>query len=197
MKISTREKRLLIIGGSLTILVLVYYLATLLIPSREDSTTSAEFKKRFLLRQKETINLEEGYAARIAQYELRLKQDLARLLPGDSPAAAAATLQKVLQEMADASGVEITSKTMQQDQKTQESLMKISVQMNTTCTIDELVRFMAAIESYEKFLKVEELNIQTFRIRNRDEIRPQIKVVGYVASPSPPAKAAEKANGGN
>ena len=103
----------------------------------------------------------------------------------------------MLQDFADQSGVEITSRTNLPDQKIQDTLTKITIQLSVNCSIDELVRFLAITESYEKFLRVDELYVQQFRARNRDEIRPQIKVAGYVATPPPAAKPAEKAPGGN
>jgi hypothetical protein len=45
-------------------------------------------------------------------------------------------------------------------------------------------------------LKVDELFIQGMRLRNRDEIRPMLKVAGLVATPPSVAKPAEKAGGG-
>ena len=100
-------------------------------------------------------------------------------------------------DFADRSGVEITSKTVQPDQKTQDGLTKISVQLSTNCTIDELVRFLVALESYEKFLRVEELYVQGPPQRNRTEIRPQIKIAGYISMQPPAAAPAEKTAGGN
>jgi type II secretory pathway component PulM len=197
VKITAREKRFLIIGGGITVLVIGYYLASSLIPSSVDLAQEIESRKALLLRQKEMISQEDNYKARVSQYEQRLAKDRERLLPGDNPSTAAASLQKVLQDFADRSGVEITSKTIQADQKIQDNLTKISVQLSTNCSIDELVRFLAAIENYEKFLRVEELYVQGLRLRNRDEIRPQLKVAGYVTTPPPATKPADKAASGN
>lgn len=195
MKISAREKQFLIVGGALAALVLAYYLTSLLIPSREGLAATVESKKQYLLRQKELINQEEAYETRVAAYQQRLGQDRNRLLPGDNPTIAAASLQKVLQELADQSGVEITSKTMQPEQKIQDNLSKISVQLMMNCSIDQLVQFLVAVENYDKFLRVEELYIQALRLRNRDEIRPQVKVAGYIVTAPAAPKPAEKAAG--
>jgi len=185
------------VGGGIAILVIAFYLASGLIPNSADLARDVESRRAMLLRQKEMISQEDSYKARIAQYEQRLNQDRARLLPGDNPSTAAAALQKVLQDFADQSGVEITSRTTLPDQKIQDTLTKITIQLSVNCSIDELVRFLAIAESHEKFLRVDELYVQQFRARNRDEIRPQIKVAGYVATPPPAAKPAEKAPGGN
>jgi hypothetical protein len=187
----------LIVGGGIAILVIAFFLISSLIPDSADLARDVESNRAMLLRQKEMISQEDSYKARIAQYEQRLNQNRARLLPGDNPATAAAALQKVLQDFADQSGVEITSRTNLPDQKIQDTLTKITIQLSVNCSIDELVRFLAITESHEKYLRVDELYVQQFRSRNRDEIRPQIKVAGYVATPPPPAKPAEKTPGDN
>ena len=187
----------MIVGGGIVVLVIAFYLASSLIPDSAELAREVESKRTMLLRQKELISQEDSYKARIAQYEQRLNQDRSRLLPGDNPSTAAADLQKLLKDFADQSGVEISSRTQLPDQKIQDTLTKVTIQLSVNCSIDELVRFLAITESYEKFLRVDELYVQQFRARNRDEIRPQIKVAGYVATPPPAAKPAAKPAGGN
>jgi len=185
----------LYVGGGITILVIVFYLASAWIPSREGLSATVDYKKKFLLKEKETLSQEEAFKARVAQDEERLAQNRSRLLPGDNPAIAASALQKVLQDIADQSGVEIQSKTVQPEQKLQDNITKISIQLSVNASVDQLVRFLAGIENYEKFLRVEELNIQSTRLQKKDEIRPQVKVVGYVATSIPAAKPPEKGPG--
>jgi hypothetical protein len=197
VKISSRERRFLIVGGGMAVLVVAFYLGSRLLPSSSDLALEVEAKRAMLLKQKEMVSQEEGYKARIVKDEQRLVQARARLLPGENPSIAAQALQKVLKDYADQSGVEITSTTIMPDQKVQDGLVKITVQLSVNCSIDELVRFGVLVENYEKFLRVEELYVQQFRLRNKDEIRPQIKIAGYVATPLPAAKPAEKAAGGN
>jgi hypothetical protein len=62
-------------------------------------------------------------------------------------------------------------------------LTKISVRVETTCEPEELTEFIALIENYEKFLKVEEFMVTSFRIQKRYEIRPSLTVVGYISTP--------------
>jgi len=64
------------------------------------------------------------------------------------------------------------------------------VRIETNCMPDQLVQLIAAVESYEKFLIVDELTINSFRIQKKYEIRPQIKVSGYILGP--PVKPGEK-----
>lgn len=190
MKISDREKKFLIAGGILAAAAAVFYLSPLMLP--QDLSALVEQKKALLQKQREIIGLEESVKARIDAGQKRMANDMTRLLPGETPAAAGAALTKVLQALADSSQVELTRKTPQPDQKLPEGLTKVTIQLDTNCTLEQLVRFLAAIENYEKFLKVDELFVQSYRMRNKDEIRnPQIRVAGFVATPAE-ARSAEK-----
>ena len=197
MKISTREKRVLVVGGVIAAAVIAFYVVPMILP--EDLDVAVKQKQNALRQDREVLGLEDGYKARIAEAQQRLKQDQDRLLPGDNAAAAGAYLQKALQEFADASQVEITRKTPLQDQK-QDILTKVSYNLDINCSIDQLIRFLTAIENNDKFLKVENLQIISRQQpqRNRDEIMiPSLRVVGYIATPAPAPKAAEKTAGGH
>ena len=194
MKITTREKRVLIVGGVIAAAVIAFYVVPRVLP--EDLDVTVRQSQNALRQDREILGLEEGYKARIAVGQERLKEDQDRLLPGDNAAAAGAYIQKVLREFADASQVEITRYTPQQDQK-QDVLTKISVGLDINCSIDQLIRFLTAIENNDKFLKVENLQIISRPQRNRDEIMvPSLKIIGYIATPAPAQKAAGKTAGG-
>jgi type II secretory pathway component PulM len=190
VKISTREKRFLIIGGIVALFMVAFYLVPSLLP--EDLSAQVETKRNLLQRQRELIGQEATFKTRIAQAEQRLTQDSERLLPGANPSAAAPALQKVLQDLADSMQVEISRKTILPEQKLPENLSKVTVQLDISCTLEQLVRLITAIENYDKFLKVDELYIQGLLMRNRYEIRPSFKVSGFV--PTPPAATAVEKN---
>jgi type II secretory pathway component PulM len=189
VKITAREKKFLVVGGGIVVMSGLLYAALVLIPSGPAPTGTVEFKRRMLLKQKETLSLEQEYKTRGDQYRQRLNQDLTRLLPFDNPTIAAAELQKVLKELADQNGVEIVRRDNQKEQKIQD-LIKISVRVETNCVPDNLVQFLSAIENYDKSLSVDELVINSFRIQKKYEIRPIVTVSGYIAAPE--TKVAEK-----
>lgn len=180
MKITARERKFLIVGGAVCAVVLVVYLASMVLPSREDLSGTVKFKEELLRRQKWTIGQEDLYKTRIAQYQGRLDGDFKRFLPGDNPSSAGAELLKVLQGMADDIGVEVTRKTVRGDQKLQDNVIKVSVNIETNCDPEQLVRFLTSVANYGKFLTVDELTITGLRLRNRYQIRPNITVAGYI-----------------
>jgi hypothetical protein len=196
MNISAREKKFLVVGGSIVTMGTILYVSLSLIPSGAGLSTTVDFKKRMLLKQKETVIQENEFKTRAEQYRQRLDQNMSLLLPYPNPSIAAAELQRILKEMADQSGVEIIRKDIvqQRDQKAQDNLLKVSVRIETNCLPEHLVQLLAAIENYEKYLAVEDLSINSFRIQKRYEIRPSITVSGYIAAPQ--AKPVQRAAGG-
>lgn len=193
MKATKREKRFLLVGGAILAVALTVYAVVSLVPSRETLAAEVATKKRTLLAQRELLSQEGIYQTRVEQYRKRLEQDRARLLPGDNPNVAGAELQKVLKEFGDKNGVEITRKDIQREQKLQDNLIKVSVHIDTNCNPDQLVQFLAAIENYDKFLTLDQLTINSFRMQKRYEIRPGLTVSGYIAGSE--TKPAEKPAG--
>jgi type II secretory pathway component PulM len=143
LKITARERKFLWAGGIICGVSLILYLVMLFVPSREDLAGSVEFKKKLLQRERETINREEFYKARVEQYKERLDRHMMRLLPGDNPSVAGAELQKVLKDLADQNGVEIMQRNVQREQRIEDTLVKVSVRIDTNCTPDELVRYLS------------------------------------------------------
>ena len=188
MKVSAREKKFLIVGGCVVALSAVLYILLGVDVNREGLSKTVDSKKMILMRQREVISKQEMYHSRIGQYQQRLAQDRTKLLPGDNVSIAGAELQKLLKDFADRNSIEILRKDTQSQQKLQDNLVKVSVRIEINCVPDQLVQFLASVENYEKFLSVDELAINSFRIQRRYEIRPSITISGYIAGA--PEKAA-------
>jgi hypothetical protein len=182
VKINSREKRIITIGICIAVAVMIYYAATLLLPDRESLSQEVSLKKRMLLKQRETLTGEDSYKKRIDLYGGRLQKEVALFLPGDNPNVAGAELQKILKDFADRSGVEITQKNILPEKKVQDLLTKVSVRIDTNCNLEQLTQFMAAIGSYEKYLKIDECMINAFKIQKRYEIRPSLTIAGYISA---------------
>ncbi len=187
MKLTAREKRVLLAGAVIAVAIGLFYLFTSVVPDREKLAGDVEFKKRMLLAQREVLSREDGSGQRAGQHGRRLALARTRLLPGDNSSVASAELQKVLKDFADQSGVEITQKNTLPERALPDNpaVTRVSVRIETRCDLGQLVNFLTAIENYDKFLKVEELVINSFRIQRRYEIRPSLTVTGYIGSRSP------------
>lgn len=193
MKVTAREKTLIIVGIAVAIGVAVFYAATTLLPDGASLSQTVELKKRMLRSQREILLREDFYRNRAEQYRKQLAEDSKRFLPGENPSLAAAELQKVVRDFAQQAGVEITQRNVQQDKKIEDILVKVSIRFDTRCDPEQLVQFLTAIQNYEKLLTVDELNINSIRVSRRFEIRPSLTISGYIsAPPEAPAKPAAK-----
>jgi hypothetical protein len=182
VKLTAREKRVTAIGACIVAAVLIFFGITLLLPNSENLSQQVVLKKRMLLKQRETLSREAMYKTRLEKFSGNLATSGTRLLPGYNPNVAAAGLQKILKDFADQSGVEITMKNILPEKKIQDSLTKISVKIDTNCNLEQLVQFIAIIENYEKFLRIDDCTISGFRVQRRFEIRPSLTIAGYIST---------------
>jgi hypothetical protein len=183
VKINPREKKYLFALVVVGIAVAIFWAVTSLLPDSQDLARKVELQRKTILRQRETLQREEFYRNRVELYSKRLEQNMTLLLPGENASVAGAELLKLLKDFADQNGVNITSRNNLPDKKIQGMLTKVSARIETNCDIDQLVRFLAAIENYPKFLKVEELMINSFRMQaqKKYDIRPGMTVAGYIS----------------
>jgi hypothetical protein len=194
VKIKQREKIFIIAGAIVIAAVVIFYAITSLLPDSAGLTRTVDLKKKMLLKHRETLGLEETYKKRVEQYSKHLEQDMRLLLPGDNPSVAGAELQKTLKDFADRSGVELTQKNTLPERKILDTLTKVSVRIETKCEPKQLIDFLMAIHNYEKFLKIEEFTLTSWRVQKKYEIRPSLTVVGYISTPE--SKPKEKPAGG-
>jgi hypothetical protein len=122
-----------------------------------------------------------------------LARDAGPLLEGNSSGESGAELLNILRYYAAKNNVSITSRNSLPD-KPQGILTKVTARIETNCSLEELVRLLVDMNSSTKFLKVEELMINAFRMQaqTRYEIRPGLTIAGYARSiiGAEPAKSA-------
>ena len=204
MKTSAREKKILYMGIVVAVAISIYYAATSFSPEDGQSLAGKiETQESLLRRQKELIRREDSYKKRIEDAENEIEKIQELLLPGNNAGAANTELQRILGEFANRNGVVITQKSNQPERKVadSDSLVKVSVQINVDCqTIDDLVDFLIDIKNYDKFLKVEQMAIDTVQTpqtpqspQRRMTIRRPLTIVvaGYISVPPPPDPAAK------
>ena len=188
VKVNLREKRLIIAGIVTAAAVGIFYAGTMLLPDSQNLSRNVELKKRMLLSQREILSREDLYRTRLEQYRKQLDLDLTRFLPGDSPSLAGTELQKVVKAFADQNGVDITQRTILPDKKVQDTVVKVSIRIETNCAPEQLVQLMAAIENYEKLLKIDEVQITAFKLAKKYEIRPSMTISGFISVPEDKTK---------
>ena len=182
MKLGARERKFVIIGLGIIVVLAILYVLVFSRPGNEGLNNTVELRKQTLLKQRETLFLEGVYESRLQLYNNRLQADMARLLPGDNPNVAGAELLNTLTDFAERSGVDIEQKSVLREEKINSYLSKISARLVARCNMDQLVRFLTEIENYDKFLTIEEFRIGTARNRRETGMRPNLTISGYINS---------------
>jgi hypothetical protein len=191
LKITAREKRSIAIGAVVITAVLLFYAGSWLLENRANVSAKVEQKKKLLQRQRETLDSEADYKKSLDQLRKKLQNNKKRLLPGNSPNVASSDLGKILEDFANGSGVEITLKTPMPEKKIDDRLMRVSVQIQTNCAIEQLVQFLTAIENYDKSLIVNEFTIySTYRSSIlssggalQKRLSPTLVISGFINAP--------------
>lgn len=185
MKIGAKQRKIFIIGfGVIAVLVLSYTLVTQQLDA-EGTGNTIEDKKELLRKYMGTIELKDTYEHDLDEYKSRLQENRQAFLEGTTIKNVQAELTKVITDFAEKDGIEVTRSSNPKEEKIKDTLYKVSAQIQTQCSSDELVQFLTDIRNYYKFLTVDSLYIQITRSRTRPtgDMRPTITVSGYFSAP--------------
>ena len=199
MKVSAREKKILYVGAGIVIAaaILIYLTNPEFLAGDGESLTEQVEQQEFNLRRyREDLGHEDLYKKRIEAAEKDLEKIYDRLLPGNNSVAAVAELQRILSDFADQAGMVVASKSNMPDRKVvdSDSMIKVSARIGVdckdvaNCRIEEdLVDFLTLVKKFDKFLKVEEISIQTSMQQNKLRVRRPISmtIAGYISAPLP------------
>ncbi len=194
-KLSLRERRIIFLGGGVTVLLLFYfYLVAPFFESKEKMRDEIATKKARLIKDIVFISEKDDSLKKRDLLNKKLEQAKTKLLNEPDVRSASQHLQQVLRDMATQSGVEVSRITPQReerlvppqrDEKQSEEYMRIPVNIEIQCMPDQLVQFLLAIRNYEKRLWIDQLTIHsTTYSRTAKEkdlrIRPNIIVSGII-----------------
>jgi hypothetical protein len=184
VKINSRERKVLTAGIVIAAAVAIFYAATSFLPNGQELVNKVKQQRTTIGRNLDILKSQETYGKQIDQYTKRLERDMTLLLDGENSSVAGAELLKLLKDFADQNGVNITSRNNLPEKKMPGMLTKVSARIETSCDLDQLVRFLAAIENHPKFLKIDELMINSFRMQaqKKYDIRPGLTITGYIRS---------------
>ncbi len=191
-RLSKRERGMVFVACSFLILVLGRYLVI------EPYSTRREWVKSQLEIQSNLLKKQTRFLKRRAQLEGDLKQLQTKLetlesslLVGDTPSVSASALQETVRKVAAKEGVQIVS-TRVLSPKPVGSFLTISVQLEVSGEVGQLVNLIRGIESNAKFLMVSEVNIRSLAsrvnrrrrpiLRSRGSLRTTLVISGFARS---------------
>ncbi|EFK11475.1 conserved hypothetical protein [delta proteobacterium NaphS2] len=186
LKIEKNRKYLLIAGSLLLLAGLAYRLW----PSIQEvgqglSGTDEDIllKQRQIAKYQQVLEAKGDLEKQVESLKKTLKKRESGLFAGETPAIAAADIQKVLQEIAQKSQVEIkTVRVLKPEEVGNRYYLNIPVQLNIDGTIRNLKDFLYGIMISPKCLTVKKVGLRVLRSRRSsvDTIRADMTVYGFL-----------------
>jgi type II secretory pathway component PulM len=162
------RQRLLVLGGAGVILVvLAYVLVISPLLDLKDSWALELDKKVMLLEKYKALERDKQGVNRAYQnLQKTLAQAEGQLLVGTNPAVASADLQEILKNLTRTLGVQVNSTKVLPPQESG-AYLEVPIEVQMSCTIDQLVMMLYRLEHHEKLLVITELDINSPRRRRR------------------------------
>jgi Tfp pilus assembly protein PilO len=163
--LSARERRFLVAGVAAVVL---FFGARLLLGRAMDFVTRVNKllpeKVKVLAAYREAVGREAALEHEAESLDAELKSYDPALLPGATPALAAAVLQTRLKELADRAGLKIQSEKILPHVK-KETYLEVPVQVVASGDVRNLRDFTVAVESSPVFIAVQEMTLRTVKRR--------------------------------
>lgn len=177
----TQERKIILIGGAILLLLGAIYRFYPVIISAVSASDEIAMKKnhvekflRIVEQRKQAVN-ENGY------FKRRFKQMESRLLTGETPTLAAVAIQKILNEISDASDVKfMTMRVMKPKEGENTGYVRLPVQFSMNSDVVQLKEIIYQIEASSKLLVITELAAKITKSKDRQLIRSRITVEGVM-----------------
>lgn len=180
-KLSFREKRILLVGGLIFGLSLVFfYLVQPLTEAQAYMATQLDTKTDFLQRSIQLIQQRNQYMERLDFLDQSLGNHRSMLLDSPNATAAATELELTVRNLASNNGVTIARSNPLQERKLGERYSKITLQLNLQASMDQLVSFTYDLSNHPKFLLVEEFYLAGLRVKKEIRLQPRMNVSGLI-----------------
>lgn len=190
-KISEREKKFLLTGGVIIILILLYQFLTWYKDVRALINEHVETKQIALQKQLDKISGEKAVKERLEKSKAELHMLEAGLLSGDKMPVAAAEIQRQLKGMAVSLGIEIKlEKTL--DAINTGTYIEIPVEIGFVSTTSKLKDMLYNIKSSPLLLTVPKMKIHVTNMTNPSDIYTTLVVKGFMKKPETGADAGKE-----
>ena len=180
IQIAPRDKKVLIVGGVFIVLYLLFVLIAQ--PAfRENKLANQKIQDKILFIQKcyEILNQKSYYKAKSTENESIHTTLSQRFLNQAKPALAAAEQQRLLEELANQTGVNIIRFRVDKP-KYVEKLLTISTQVTVRSKLRNLTNFIHRLENNQKFMIIEEISMQRTNKADLEELQTQLTVSGFI-----------------
>lgn len=181
MKVSGRNRRSVVLGGSVIALILLLMFVILpffdRIGTREDDIAgNLQLIRRYT---KAIEDAQAGAAGADSDIQARLRQVEQRLFKAQTVQLAAADIQKIVDGTARQSDLSIRTVRVM-DSEAVDAFIAVPIQVIFESDLTRLIKFITAIEDNRKLLTIPELQIRVKNRRQPREIMVTMKIAGYM-----------------
>ncbi len=177
----TRERRYILIGGAILLLIGAVYRFYPDIRGSFSFESEIALKRKHLAKYQQMMQERETLEAGIADLEEQLKMVETGLLSGETPAIAAVDIQNALTEIAGQNEIEIRSmQVMKPAGQNDAPYLSVPVQISFETNASGLKNVLYGIETSPKTLRVSDLRIRVVRRGDPDRIQATFTVTGYM-----------------
>lgn len=188
-KVNRREKRVLLIGGLIALLIIAYSLFSWHRDYIESVSSASDAKivllKKQLMKISESDDLQKQVNAFKQDFEMRKSS----FLKGEKTPVAAAELQRILQEMASSLNIDVN---LQRELPPVDFnfYLGIPVEIGFTANTDKLSGMLYMLKQSPLLLTVIDMKIRVADVNNPVNVNATLQIIGFIEKPS-----AEKAAG--
>lgn len=180
IQITPRDKKVLIAGGLfVTCYMLFVFVAQPVYDKQKKVDQQIKNKILFIQKYYEILNQKSYYKAKSNENKSIHTTLSQRFFSETKPALAAASQQRLLEELARQTKVNIVRVRVGKPKYT-EQLLTVSTQVTIRSTLGNLTRFVHMIESHQKFMVIEEISAQRTNKTDLEELQTQITVSGFI-----------------
>ncbi|MFQ5874395.1 MAG: type II secretion system protein GspM, partial [Dehalococcoidia bacterium] len=178
MRISRRERAVLILGIAFVAALALYFLAIEpMVEGQRQVRSQLEAKMVLLEKYNRILGQRQALEGERERLKTRLALLESKLLRGDKPPLAAAELQKIVKLAAAKAEVDISSERIL-DPLVRGHYTEVPVEINVKCSVTRLTRFLFEIENSPRYLSVRELNVRADHRITPEEVNTTLVVIG-------------------
>jgi hypothetical protein len=180
-RLSKRDRLVVTVGGIIVAVFLVGVYGIL--PLYDSVSASAETlgqRERAFAQRVRAISDRALYAERSQALSGEVERLRAQLLDSRDVTLAQSQLENLIRGLAEQYGVSIQRSTPLQGKRQGDKYSKVTIQINVQAGMAELADFLHALSVHPKYLEVEELYINGFRVRDEVRLQPRLSISGLI-----------------
>jgi hypothetical protein len=191
-KVNERERKFLLIGGIIVVLIIGYYIASWYGETKDNIKEYSDAKIFMLQKQINKISEKEYIEKKYGAVKQALAAQERMLLSGTTPPVAAAALQKFLKETASSLRIDVKLEKALNPVDT-EYYLAIPVEIGFTASTRELKDLLVKLRNSSFLLNVAELKVRVTNISKPEDIYTTLVVTGFIKkSPEKEPKGKEE-----